>query len=42
LLAKGLAERVEANEHPQIRITEAGRLVNREGFSAMTAPANRR
>ena len=30
LLANGLAERVETDRHLQIRITPAGRLVNRE------------
>ena len=31
LLARGLAERVETNNHAQVRITEAGRSVNRVG-----------
>ena len=30
LLTKGLVERVETDKHAQIRITEAGRSVNRE------------
>jgi transcriptional regulator with XRE-family HTH domain len=38
LLAKGLAERVETDQHAQIRITEAGRSVNREG----ALPSNRK
>jgi transcriptional regulator with XRE-family HTH domain len=45
LLARGLAERVETDQHAQIRITEAGRSINREGAlqsnSALRKPSLR-
>jgi hypothetical protein len=45
LLAKGLAERVETEQHAQIRITEAGRSATRENAlaasSAVRKPSSR-